>query len=222
MNEPCSHAQPHPRRTTATRVIFSLVGALSCTLLLGAAELARSAEQTAQFAGGCFWCVEADFQKLAGVKEAVSGFTGGTLENPTYRGNHEGHYEAVEVTYDDSVVSYETLLKYFWRHIDPLDAGGQFCDRGFSYKTALFVSEEQRAAAEASLAEVDALFPDTPVATVILPAGRFWPVEDYHQEYADKNPVRYKYYRWNCGRDQRIDALWADKSWGRESSADAH
>jgi peptide-methionine (S)-S-oxide reductase len=206
----------------AARAALGALGALAGAALLMDATAAQAAERTAQFAGGCFWCVEADFQKLPGVSEAVSGFTGGTLQNPTYRGNHEGHYEAVEVTYDDEVVSYETLLRYFWRHIDPLDAGGQFCDRGFSYKTALFVDDDQRAAAEASLAEVQALFPDDDIATVILPAGRFWPVEEYHQEYADKNPLRYKYYRWNCGRDQRIDALWGDKDYGRETLPPAH
>lgn len=194
------------------RLLFAATLALLLTTF-GAASLA--AERTAHFAGGCFWCVEADLQKLKGVREAVSGFTGGTLANPTYRGNHEGHYEAVEVTFDDAVISYDTLLRYFWRHIDPLDAGGQFCDRGFSYKTAVFVDDTQRPVAEAALAEVDALFSDSPIATVILPAGKFWPVEDYHQEYANKNPVRYKYYRWNCGRDQRVEELWGDKDWGQ-------
>ncbi|EED32652.1 peptide methionine sulfoxide reductase MsrA 2 [gamma proteobacterium NOR5-3] len=176
---------------------------------------AVSEERSASFAGGCFWCVEADFQKLDGVIDVVSGFTGGTLQNPTYRGNHEGHYEAAKVTYDSDKISYEELLTHFWRTVDPLDAGGQFCDRGFSYKTAIFVANDaQRAAAEQSLAEVDALFPNDPVATVILPAGRFWPVEEYHQDYADKNPLRYKYYRFGCGRDQRVSELWDDKDWG--------
>lgn len=170
-----------------------------------------AAEQTATFAGGCFWCIEADFQKLDGVSDVVSGFTGGKLQNPTYRGNHKGHYEAIQLRYDDEQVSYAELLDYFWRHIDPLDAGGQFCDRGFSYKTAIFVGDEQeRVLAETSLQNIDALFPQD-VATVILPSSRFWPVEAYHQDYADKNPVRYKYYRWNCGRDQRVKELWGDK-----------
>lgn len=177
-------------------------------------------ERTAVFAGGCFWCVEADFDKVPGVLSTISGFTGGTLQNPTYSGNHKGHYEAVEITYDDSQVSYEELLPYFWRHIDPLDDGGQFCDRGFSYLTAIFVDgEAQRSAAETTLTEVDELFPDNTVATRILPAGRFWPVEEYHQNFAEKNPLRYKYYRWNCGRDQRIETLWADKAWGRDAIA---
>jgi len=177
---------------------------------------ARAEQRQAYFAGGCFWCVEADFQKLEGVGDVVSGFTGGELPNPTYRGNHEGHYEAVEVNYDDTVINYDELLRYFWRHVDPLDAGGQFCDRGFSYKTAIFVSnDEERRAAEATRARVDALFTDSDVATVILPAGRFWPVEEYHQEYADKNPLRYGFYRRACGRDRRVDELWENKDWGR-------
>lgn len=201
--------------------------AVACGLsltLFSAPGMAK--KQTADFAGGCFWCIEADIEKLDGVSNVVSGFTGGKLQNPTYRGNHKGHYEAVRVTYDDEQISYDTLLKYFWRHIDPLDAGGQFCDRGFSYKTAVFVgNDNERMAAETTLAEVDALFPDKPVATVVLPKSKFWPVEDYHQNYAEKNPLRYKYYRWNCGRDQRVDELWADKEWGanneREDSAAA-
>lgn len=201
---------------------LSALGNLAIALTVGASLLltntASAEEQTATFAGGCFWCVEADFQKLEGVKEAVSGFSGGSLQNPTYRGNHKGHYEAVEVTYDSDVVSFDELLRYFWRHIDPLDDGGQFCDRGFSYKTAVFVgNDEERLIAEKSLAEVAAQFPEDDVATVILPTSRFWPVEEYHQEYADKNPLRYKYYRWGCGRDQRIDELWGDKSWGADA-----
>ena len=205
---------------TATQPALITGPALLLALL---AMPAAAEERTAAFAGGCFWCIEADYQKLPGVIEVVSGFTGGTLQNPTYRGNHEGHYEAVEVTYDSDLVSYVQLLAYFWRHIDPLDAGGQFCDRGFSYKTAIFVAgDQERLAAEQSLAEVQALFPGQQVATVILPAGRFWPVEEYHQDYADKNPLRYQYYRWNCGRDQRVGELWDDKDWGRAESAGAH
>jgi peptide-methionine (S)-S-oxide reductase len=195
------------------------VAAIGAALLL-ALSPAQAAERTATFAGGCFWCVEADFDKVPGVLETVSGFTGGTLKNPTYNGNHRGHYEAVEITFDDSQVTYEELLKVFWRHIDPLDDGGQFCDRGFSYKTAIFVHDEaQERAAEASRAEVVTLFPDAEVATVVLPAKAFWPVEEYHQNYATKNPLRYKYYRWNCGRDQRVDALWGDKDWGSDTVA---
>lgn len=206
------------RPTPLLRRSTLYVGLLS--LAMGLSSAVNAEVRKASFAGGCFWCIEADYQKLEGVSEVVSGFTGGTLQNPTYSGNHKGHYEAVEVTYDSDVVSYEELLRYFWRHIDPLDDGGQFCDRGFSYKTAVFVgSDEERAAAEASLAEVQMLFPKESVATVILDANRFWPVEEYHQDFADKNPLRYKYYRWNCGRDQRVAELWSDKEWGVEAIA---
>lgn len=194
--------------------------AAAFALLASAASLAE--ERTADFAGGCFWCIEADLEKLEGVKDVVSGFTGGKLENPSYRGNHEGHYEAVRATYDSDIISYEQLLHVFFRHIDPLDAGGQFCDRGFSYQTAVFPGNDaERAAATESLAQVSSLFPDQPVATVILPKARFWPVEDYHQDYAEKNPLRYKYYRWNCGRDQRVDTLWSDKDWGTDTPGPA-
>ena len=190
---------------------------LSLMLSLGSATGAQAEARKAYFAGGCFWCVEADFQKLDGVGDVISGFTGGTLANPSYRGNHEGHYEAVEVNYDDAVISYEALLRFFWRHIDPLDSGGQFCDRGFSYQSAIFVSSDaERRSAQATRDEVDDLFPDAEVATAILPAARFWPVEAYHQEYASKNPLRYGYYRRKCGRDRRVKALWKDKSWGLE------
>ena len=209
-----SPSQRAARRAPVTALLAVL---LAFTTVLATA--ARAEQRRAYFAGGCFWCVEADFQKLEGVGDVVSGFTGGELPNPTYRGNHEGHYEAVEVNYDDSVISYGELLRYFWRHVDPLDAGGQFCDRGFSYKTAIFVSnDEERRAAQATRAEVDALFPGSDVATEILPAGRFWPVEEYHQEYADKNPLRYGFYRRACGRDSRVDELWEDKAWGRRAA----
>ncbi|MFK8028379.1 MAG: peptide-methionine (S)-S-oxide reductase MsrA [Gammaproteobacteria bacterium] len=168
--------------------------------------------EKAIFAGGCFWCIEADFEKLEGVSEAVSGFTGGTLENPTYSGNHKGHYEAVEITYDPSIVSYQQLLDYFWRHIDPFDARGQFCDKGFSYLSAIFVANEtERELAEKSKQTVADLFPDQTVVTPILPTSTFYPIagdESFHQDYYKKYPVRYKYYRWNCGRDRRVEEIW--------------
>lgn len=175
-------------------------------LLLTSATLHAA---TAEFAGGCFWCMEADFEKKAGVIDVVSGFTGGTMKNPTYSGNHAGHYEAVRVTYDPDTISYDDLLLHFWRNIDPFDDRGQFCDKGFSYRTAIFVGDDaERAAAETSLAKVAARFPDEAIATEILPASEFWPVEAYHQDYAEKNPLRYKYYRWGCGRDQRLEEIW--------------
>ncbi len=164
------------------------------------------------FAGGCFWCVESDFEKLEGMSEAVSGFTGGTLKNPTYNGNHKGHYEAVEVTYDPSIISYQQLLDYFWRHIDPFDATGQFCDKGFSYLSAIFVANQnERELAEKSKQKVINQFPDQTVVTPILNASTFHPIagqESFHQDYYKNNPLRYKYYRWNCGRDQRVQEIW--------------
>ncbi|MEM7694400.1 MAG: peptide-methionine (S)-S-oxide reductase MsrA [Pseudomonadota bacterium] len=165
---------------------------------------------SAIFAGGCFWCVESDFDKVDGVLSTVSGYTGGTTENPTYKSvtyGTSGHYEAVEVTYDPQKVDYRTLTDYFLRHIDPTDDGGQFCDRGDSYRPALFVTEAQRADAEAALAEADALI-EAELKTPILPAAPFYEAEHYHQDYYQKNPLRYRYYRFACGRDERVDEVW--------------
>ncbi len=175
---------------------------------------AATATAEAVFAGGCFWCVEADFDKVDGVIETISGYTGGALENPTYEQvsyEETGHYEAVKVVYDPGAVTYEELVDYFWRHVDPTDAGGQFCDRGSSYLTAIFVSDEdERAIAEASKAEIDAtgLLPG-PIVTPILDASTFWPAEGYHQDYYQRNSLRYRYYRLACGRDARIEAVWS-------------
>ena len=164
---------------------------------------------TAIFAGGCFWCMEADYEKQAGVTGVVSGFTGGTLPNPTYSGNHQGHFEAVEVTYDPAIVDYAELLDVFWKNVDPFDNQGQFCDKGPSYRSAIFPgSESEKVLAEQSKAKVAARFNGQTVYTEIRDRGQFWPVEEYHQDYYLKNPVRYKYYRWNCGRDQRLEQLW--------------
>lgn len=170
----------------------------------------------AVFAGGCFWCMESDFEKLDGVTDVVSGFTGGTLKNPTYNGNHAGHYEAVEVTYDPAKVSYQQLLDHYWVNIDPFDDGGQFCDRGHSYLAAIFVANEaERKSAEASKRAVIEMFPGQKVVIPILDASTFYPIkgeESYHQDFYKKSPVRYKYYRWNCGRDQRLEEIWGDKA----------
>lgn len=164
---------------------------------------------TAIFAGGCFWCMEADYEKQAGVTGVVSGFTGGTLPNPTYSGNHQGHFEAVEVTYDPAIVDYAKLLDVFWKNVDPFDNQGQFCDKGPSYRSAIFPgNESEKVLAEQSKAKVAARFSGQTVYTEIRDRGQFWPVEEYHQDYYLKNPVRYKYYRWNCGRDQRLEQLW--------------
>ncbi len=167
-------------------------------------------------AGGCFWCMESDFEKLDGVTDVVSGFTGGTLKNPTYNGNHEGHYEAVEITYDPHTVSYKELLDYYWVNIDPFDGKGQFCDKGPSYLSAVFVANEtERKIAEQSKREVAARFPGRTVSTPILNAAVFFPIkgkESYHQDYYKNNPLRYKAYRWNCGRDKRLKEIWGDKA----------
>ena len=165
---------------------------------------------TAVFAGGCFWCVEAAYQDIEGVTGAVSGFTGGNLKNPTYNGNHRGHYEAVKVTYDPAVVSYEQLLKVFWHNIDPFDDRGQFCDKGPSYRSAIFFTEEQRPLADASKDDVVRQFEPELVVTELLPAAKFWPVEAAHQDYYKKNPIRYHIYRTGCGRDRRLNQVWGD------------
>ena len=170
----------------------------------------------AVFAGGCFWCMEADFEKLDGVTEVVSGFTGGTLKNPTYNGNHKGHYEAIEVTYDGSKVTYQGLLEHYWPNIDPFDERGQFCDKGFSYLSAIFVADEnERKLAQASKHKVAKQFPNQKVVTPILAASTFYPMkgkESNHQDYYKNNPIRYNLYRWNCGRDQRLKEVWGDKA----------
>jgi peptide-methionine (S)-S-oxide reductase len=185
-------------------------------LAIGGTAAAQSADtKTAIFAGGCFWCVEADFDKVPGVLETVSGYTGGTVQNPSYKqvsSGGTGHYEAVEITYDPSKVSYEDLLHTFWRTVDPLDDGGQFCDRGDSYLTAIFVADEaERAAAEASKAKAEETLGQE-IVTPILDAAEFWTAEDYHQDYYLNNSLRYNYYRWSCGRDARVQDLWGGEA----------
>jgi peptide methionine sulfoxide reductase msrA/msrB len=167
----------------------------------------------ATFAGGCFWCTESDFEKVDGVFEVVSGYTGGDEENPTYKqvsSGATGHYEAVQVLYDPDKITYEKLLQVFWRHINPTDAGGQFVDRGPQYRAAVFYhSEAQKAAAEKSREEMDksGIF-NRPVVTGILPLKKFYPAEEYHQDYYKKNPIRYKFYRSGSGRDRFIEKTW--------------
>ncbi len=169
---------------------------------------------TATFAGGCFWCMEPPFDKLDGVLSTTSGYTGGDLVNPTYkqvsRGG-TGHAEAVQIIYDPEKISYQTLLNVFWRNIDPLDPAGQFCDKGRQYRTAIFThTPAQKTAAEASreaLASSGKF--NQPIVTEIVPATTFYPAEEYHQDYYQKNPVRYKFYRYSCGRDKRLQELWS-------------
>lgn len=183
---------------------------------LGLATAAQAGEtKTAIFAGGCFWCVESDFDKVKGVLETVSGYTGGTLQDPTYEQvghGGTGHHEAVRITYDPAVVSYDHLLTVFWHSVDPTDAGGQFCDRGEPYETGVFVADaEQRTLAETSKAAAEQEL-GQPIVTPIEEAGPFYPAEDYHQNYYKENPLRYRYYRWGCGRDKRIEELWGENA----------
>ena len=167
----------------------------------------------ATFAGGCFWCVEEAFEKVPGVIRAVSGYTGGTVDRPTYEevsSKSTGHYEAVQVTFDPTKVSYAQLVDWFWRNIDPFDADGQFCDKGSPYHTAIFTHDaEQHTTAEASKQALEASgrFKER-IATKILPAEPFWVAEDYHQDYYKKNPHRYSYYKTACGRAQRLEQIW--------------
>ncbi|HEC19759.1 MAG TPA: peptide-methionine (S)-S-oxide reductase [Gammaproteobacteria bacterium] len=180
------------------------------------ANISPAFADKAIFAGGCFWCMESDFEKLNGVTEVISGFTGGSIEDPIYNGNHQGHYEAVEVTYDPAIISYQDLLNYYWVNIDPFDDRGQFCDKGHSYLSAIFVANEhERRLAEESRRVVVEQFPTRTVVTPILDAKTFYPIkgdESYHQDFYKKSPVRYKFYRWNCGRDQRLKAIWGAKA----------
>jgi peptide-methionine (S)-S-oxide reductase len=172
--------------------------------------------ETAVFAGGCFWCVEADFDKVDGVIETVSGYTGGQTDDPTYRTHsRDGHLEAVRVSFDSARVSFEELVEYFFRHIDPTDAGGQFCDRGNSYKTAIFARDDTQAdIARSEKQAIDAAgLLDRPVVTAIRGESAFYPAEDYHQDYYRKQPVKYAFYRKACGRDDRLEEIWGRDSW---------
>ena len=188
-------------RTVFAAALFVAAG---LQLPMGRAE---AATQTAIFAGGCFWCVESDFDKVPGVISTTSGYSGGTLQNATYR-NHEGHREVVKVEFDPARTSFDKLAAVFFRSVDPTDDGGQFCDRGHSYTTAIYVADEtQKAAAEKAKADAEAAL-GKPVVTPIEAAGTFWPAEEYHQDYYKKNPIRYHFYRSACGRDDRIEQLW--------------
>jgi peptide-methionine (S)-S-oxide reductase len=187
-----------------------------CALAVAArAQPSESAEKAiAVFAGGCFWCVEADFDKVAGVISTTSGYTGGHTIDPTYEQvSHggTGHAEAVEIVFDPAKVSYEKLLDVFWHNIDPLARNRQFCDHGDQYRSAIFYRDDkQHGLANASKSAVEARFKQ-PVATEIVPAGPFYKAEEYHQDYYLKNPIRYKFYRFNCGRDSRLEELWGKK-----------
>ena len=192
-----------------------VIGTLFILPLIATQVNAGSAShlEKATFAGGCFWCMVPPFEKLDGVKAVISGYTGGNKANPTYEevsSGTTGHVEAVEVTYDPTKVTYEKLLDVFWRQINPTDGGGQFVDRGSSYKSAIFYNnEEQKRIAEKSKKELEqsGRF-DKPIVTEIRPAGPFYSAEEYHQDYWKKNPIRYKFYRYNSGRDQYLTKIW--------------
>jgi peptide-methionine (S)-S-oxide reductase len=191
---------------------------LLAVLLVPAMASAQQGEKKvaiATFAGGCFWCMEPPYDKLPGVLSTTSGYIGGKTANPTYRQvvtGDTGHAEAVRVAYDPAQITYEKLLEVFWRNIDPHDAGGQFCDRGDSYRTGIFVHDETqlRLAQESKKAVAAKL--KKPVVTEIVLAPKFYPAEDYHQDYYTKNPVRYKIYRQNCGRDARLKQVWGEEA----------
>ena len=196
------------------RALIAVV--VSCTVSANAASAQAQELETAIFAGGCFWCVESDFDAIPGVVETVSGYTGGILPNPTYKqvsADETGHREAVQITYDPGKVGYDELLTAFWHSVDQTDADGQFCDRGESYTTAIFVAdEEQRQLAQASKQAAEEEL-GTTIATTIEPAGPFFAAEDYHQDYYQKNPLRYRFYRWRCGRNQRVEEVWGEHAY---------
>lgn len=214
-----------------TMVVRRLIAAcLTAWLLLTVAVApVHAAVAEAVLAGGCFWCLEHDLEALPGVREAISGYSGGRLERPTYRqvsAGGTGHQEAVLVRFDPERLSYQALLRAYWRNIDPLDGGGQFCDRGASYRPVIFTAgpEQARQASDSQAAAARELGrPLADLMVQIKPLKRFWPAEDYHQDYAEHNKLRYDYYRWACGRDRRLEAVWGararqGKAW-RQASA---
>ncbi len=176
-------------------------------------DMAENSSNIATFAGGCFWCMEPPFDNEKGVLETIVGYTGGSLENPTYEqvsAGYTGHTESIQITFDPAIVSYERLLSIFWKNIDPLDPNGQFCDKGSQYRSAIFYhTEDQKKLAEASRQQIEenGSLPES-IVTEITPASTFYPAEDYHQDYYQKNPIRYKLYRYSCGRDRRLAELW--------------
>jgi len=186
-----------------------VLAALAVLLTVGAAPQGELA--TATFAGGCFWCMQPPFEKLAGVVSVKAGYTGGSTKNPTYEevsAGGTGHRESVEIVYDPSKISYAQLLDVFWHNIDPVDNSGQFCDHGPQYRSAIFYhGADQKTVAEQSKAAVSRQL-RKPIATDFLPASQFYPAEQYHQDYDRKNPVRYNFYRFNCGSDQRLTEVW--------------
>jgi len=194
---------------TTTVITLSLIPQVSLGKNVGNTE-------TAILAGGCFWCIEADFEKLNGVTDVVSGYTGGFIKNPTYKqvsSGKSGHIEVVKITYQADVISYSEILDYFWRHIDPTRNDGQFCDRGPQYRPAIFyLDASQQSLAVQSTDKTNKIKPfKAPLKVELIKASEFYPAEQYHQDYYKKNPIRYRFYRYNCGRDDRVEALWGKK-----------
>lgn len=194
---------------------FVLVGLAS---LLGPSSVVWAADpQQAVFAGGCFWCLEHDLEVLPGVISAESGYSGGTTANPTYQqvsSGRTGHAESVLVRFDPDRISYATLLRAFWRNVDPLDGEGQFCDRGSSYRPVIFTgsADQLEQASESERLARQELGTSGALAVAIEPLKRFWPAEDYHQDYAERQALTYNFYRWRCGRDARLDAVWGEQA----------
>ena len=212
------------RRTLFAIVVALMVGGIATAGVFAQTKQAKpsagsppSSTAIATFAGGCFWCTEADFDKVDGVISTTSGYIGGRTANPTYdsvSAGNSGYAEAVQVVFDPSKVTYAKLLEYYWRTIDPTTKDRQFCDSGNPYRTAIFThDEQQRALAEASKKALSANKPfREPIVTEIVNATQFYPAEEYHQDYHTKNPVRYKFYRANCGRDPRLKQLWGTQA----------
>ena len=201
----------------ASILALALAAGTACASPGASGGGAEKTTQKAVFAGGCFWCLESDFEKVPGVVAVVSGYAGGNVDNPTYvqvSAGGTGHAESVQVEFDPSKVTYAQLVEDFWVRVDPTRADGEFCDEGRQYRSAIFyANDEQKKAAEASKAGLEASKPfKEPILTEIGQLSTFWPAEDYHQDYYKKNPVRYKFYRYNCGRDARVKELWGDKA----------
>ncbi len=197
------------------RVLLSL---LAGALLLISPNAVLAAEQSAVLAGGCFWCMESDLEKLPGVISVESGYSGGSVPQPTYNqvsAETTGHQEVVEVRFDPARISYPKLLQSYWRNVDPLDGDGQFCDRGDSYRPVIFTNDDRQsseALASQSAAARELGMSESALKVEIKPLEKFWPAEDYHQNFAELNSVKYKYYRWVCGRDRRLDEVWGDNA----------
>ena len=197
------------------RLVISILTTWFLFIPAFAEEPSKARLESAVLGGGCFWCIEADYEKLDGVVDVVSGYTGGHIKNPTYKqvsAGGSGHIEVVKVTYDANKITYSQILDYFWRQIDPTRDDGQFCDSGPQYRPAIFYQDEtQKKLAIASTKQIEQTKPFAqPLKVELIQASTFYPAEDYHQDYYKKNPLRYNFYRYNCGRDARVEQLWGE------------